>query len=66
MNCPFCTVVGFDLVGLKYHLQNYCAEYDSTVSPSEELAQRRLANIERITAEIKKIDGKPARNEDDE
>ena len=28
--CPFCNDGDFDKVGLKYHLENYCKEYDQT------------------------------------
>ena len=28
--CPFCGEEGFDKIGLKYHLQYYCEEYEET------------------------------------
>ena len=28
MKCPFCGEDDFDLVGLKYHILNYCKVYD--------------------------------------
>lgn len=28
--CPFCHETGFDLPGLKYHLENYCEMYAIT------------------------------------
>jgi len=28
--CPFCNEIGFDKPGLKYHLANYCKEYEQT------------------------------------
>lgn len=28
--CPFCGENGFDKMGLKYHLRNYCKEYQNT------------------------------------
>lgn len=28
--CPFCGECGFDKIGLKIHLQNYCEEFEST------------------------------------
>lgn len=28
--CPFCGDMDFDLKGLKYHLTNYCEEYQNT------------------------------------
>jgi len=28
IQCPFCMEKGFDKVGLKIHLQNYCDEFD--------------------------------------
>jgi len=30
ISCPFCGEEGFDKIGLKYHLQHYCEEYDKT------------------------------------
>ena len=30
--CPFCGEDGFDLIGLKHHLENYCESYKSTHS----------------------------------
>ena len=30
MDCPFCNEVGFDKVGLKYHLEHYCEQYQAT------------------------------------
>ena len=30
MKCPFCGEDDFDLIGLKYHIQNYCKVYDET------------------------------------
>jgi hypothetical protein len=32
ITCPFCQEEGFDLIGLKYHLLNYCDAFDETVS----------------------------------
>lgn len=28
--CPFCKDEGFDMIGLKYHLQKYCIPYANT------------------------------------
>lgn len=28
--CPFCGEDGFDLIGLKYHLLNYCEQFENT------------------------------------
>ena len=25
--CPFCNDIGFDKIGLKYHLEKYCKQY---------------------------------------
>ncbi len=30
MKCPFCEEDGFDKIGLKYHLENYCHKYRDT------------------------------------
>ncbi len=30
IKCPFCGEDDFDLIGLKYHLINYCDEYKNT------------------------------------
>jgi len=27
VSCPFCKEEDFDLMGLKFHLQNYCGKY---------------------------------------
>ena len=44
--CPFCGESDFDLVGLKNHLQKYCIIYSEMPTVEEDLAQRRLVNIE--------------------
>ncbi len=31
--CPFCGEDGLDLIGLKFHLINYCEEYDNVLPP---------------------------------
>ncbi len=30
VSCPFCGEEDFDLIGLKYHLTNYCEVYKET------------------------------------
>ena len=30
ITCPFCNEIGFDKIGLKYHLIIYCKEYTKT------------------------------------
>ena len=30
MKCPFCGEDDFDLIGLKYHLLNYCKIFEET------------------------------------
>ena len=40
--CPFCGEDGFDLIGLKHHLENYCESYKSTLSIDEEKQIRKL------------------------
>ena len=30
IECPFCGKKDFDKIGLKYHLRNYCEEYENT------------------------------------
>lgn len=32
INCPFCNEGNFDKIGLKHHLNNYCEEYNNTLS----------------------------------
>ena len=43
--CPFCGEKDFDKIGLKDHLERFCEEYATTISPFEErerlLEQRR-------------------------
>lgn len=34
--CPFCKEEGFDLVGLKGHLQMHCEAFDNAETPNEE------------------------------
>ena len=38
VTCPFCGRQGFDLIGLKNHLQGDCQEYNYTLSIEEERA----------------------------
>lgn len=35
VSCPFCGENNFDLVGLKYHLENYCEQYHNIISIEE-------------------------------
>ena len=47
--CPFCGDEGFDLIGLKYHLENYCKSFAVTLTPNEEAA---LLDIKRKHEEV--------------
>ena len=40
--CPFCKKNGFDLIGLKHHLENYCEQYQGILSIEEEAALRKI------------------------
>lgn len=42
INCPFCNENDFDKIGLKYHLERHCKEYDNTLSVEEERKLFRL------------------------
>jgi hypothetical protein len=39
--CPFCQERGFDLIGLKSHLLNYCERFDN-VEDAQTLIARQL------------------------
>lgn len=40
VTCPFCNEKGFDLIGLKDHLRNYCEDYHEIKSIAEERIER--------------------------
>jgi hypothetical protein len=41
VTCPFCKMVGYDLIGLKDHLENNCKAYADTLSIEEERQLRK-------------------------
>lgn len=48
ITCPFCGKTGFDLIGLKDHLEQNCDVYSGTLSIEEE---RRLMKVRKATNE---------------
>ena len=53
VSCPFCKSENdFDLIGLKFHLQNYCEAYDNVISVEEEREARRLFELKKDKVDI--------------
>jgi len=51
MVCPFCGDNDFDAVGLKGHLLNDCAVFDSTETPMQERRRLEAENARQPTAQ---------------
>lgn len=41
IKCPFCHEDGFDLVGLKQHLLNWCPEFEDVETIEEERIRKK-------------------------
>lgn len=49
VSCPFCKENGFDLIGLKNHIEQYCEVYPNIISAEE--ARRLLREAREATRE---------------
>lgn len=46
ISCPFCNEKGFDKIGLKHHLGNYCEIFDKVPSAYAPMEEQREFNKE--------------------
>lgn len=55
VKCPFCGEDDFDLIGLKYHLQNYCDPFDECPGIGHKEAVNSVMEVfDKFIGEIKK------------
>lgn len=47
IQCPFCGERGFDLVGLKGHLQEFCEVFDNLENPMQQMFRKLKEQRER-------------------